>query len=174
MQKPTFSAETCACGCGQRVGSGARFAFNHRESTGPAAFWGFVVQLGEDECWPWRGARHEKGYGRFGPRRVHRSMYETFVGPIRDGLHVLHRCDNPPCCNPAHLFLGTNADNVADRVAKGRTRTGTTLRKLTREQVQTLRGMAATGRFTQREIGETFGIAQQTAGKIIRGERYSP
>jgi hypothetical protein len=86
------------------------------------------VQEGpDDECWPWIGARTKGGYGvmsgeRRGdsPLRGHRVAYELHYGPIPDGLHVRHRCDNPPCCNPAHLVVGTNADNVADKVERGR------------------------------------------------------
>lgn len=85
----------------------------------------FLERLAVNErgCWEWMGSRNEKGYGCVGLRSevyaAHRAAYAMFVEPIGD-LHVLHRCDNPPCCNPEHLFIGTNMDNVADKVAKGR------------------------------------------------------
>lgn len=77
-------------------------------------------------CWNWTASRHRDGYGWFGPggrgRAVlaHRWAYENFVGPIPSGLYILHHCDNPPCVNPDHLFVGTQADNVADCIRKGR------------------------------------------------------
>lgn len=87
-------------------------------------FWDKVARKGEHECWEWIGNRYVKGYGRFatGGRqyRANRFAYEIAVGQIPDGLWVLHHCDNPPCCNPNHLFLGVHADNMADRHAKGR------------------------------------------------------
>ncbi len=80
-----------------------------------------------DGCWEWRGYRNPKGYGftRPGGRGVkgvlaHRLSWELHRGEIPEGMQVLHRCDNPPCVNPEHLFLGTNLDNIRDRVAKGR------------------------------------------------------
>lgn len=80
-----------------------------------------------DGCWEWSGYRNERGYGftRVGGRGsrgvlAHRLSYMVNVGEIPDGLHVLHRCDNPACVRPDHLFLGTNLDNIRDRMAKGR------------------------------------------------------
>ncbi len=75
-------------------------------------------------CWLWLRARIPEGYGHIAVDGknlgAHRVSYETFVGPIPDGLWVLHRCDTPPCINPRHLFLGTHKQNVADSAAKGR------------------------------------------------------
>lgn len=82
---------------------------------------------GPDECWEWQGARLRAGYGNFALRKkwykAHRVAYELAHGPVPDGMWVLHRCDNPPCCNPAHLRLGTPKDNSADMVEKGRATT---------------------------------------------------
>lgn len=77
-----------------------------------------------DGCWEWCGSRVGAGYGRLIVEGqaigAHRLAYEVFVGPIPDGLWVLHHCDNPPCVNPDHLFLGTALDNTRDMLAKGR------------------------------------------------------
>lgn len=82
------------------------------------------VSAGPVGCWPYQGAPNEHGYRRL---RVcgqvtyaHRAAYRMAVGPIPDDLWVLHHCDNPPCCNPRHLFLGTVGDNVRDAMSKGR------------------------------------------------------
>lgn len=90
-------------------------------------FW-YYVEKG-DGCWTWTGARNQSGYGVFrgaGRKQVkaHRHSWEMANGPIPDGLLVCHRCDNPPCVNPEHLFLGTVQDNSDDMVAKGRQNRG--------------------------------------------------
>jgi hypothetical protein len=88
-------------------------------------FWAFVPVRG-DGCWEWSGSVTEKGYGQFGDGRrpnnvrAHRFSWELANGPIPDGRIVLHSCDNPPCVNPAHLRLGSDAENTADMIAKGR------------------------------------------------------
>src|SRR6185312_6417197 len=100
-------------------------------------------------------------------------------GAIPDGLLVCHRCDNPPCCNPAHWFLGTNADNAADKAAKGRVvcnpRRGVDNpgAKLTEDQVIEIRWRHAAGEASQARLGREFGMAQTTIGDIVRGEKYA-
>lgn len=87
-------------------------------------FWEKVDKSGD--CWVWTACRHRYGYGKFivkkgtNPVGAHRLSYEFEVGPIPENLCVLHKCDNPPCVRPSHLFLGTKSDNARDMFAKGR------------------------------------------------------
>ena len=90
-------------------------------------FWSRVDKSGgPDACWPWTAGANYYGYGALwvGGRMVpaHRVAYELTIGPIPEGQEVLHRCDNPVCCNSGHHFLGTQLDNMVDRDIKGRTR----------------------------------------------------
>jgi hypothetical protein len=91
---------------------------------GAGNFWDRVDQKGAAACWEWQRKRNRKGYGQLtlnGKQMgAHRAAYILAVGAIPDGMQVLHSCDNPPCCNPKHLSLGTNLDNVRDCAAKGR------------------------------------------------------
>lgn len=92
-------------------------------------FWSKVKILGDDDCWEWQKAKHGLGYGAFRishPVRMvvaHRFAWELTYGEIPIGLCVLHACDNPSCCNPKHLFLGTRTDNNRDKFAKERNKT---------------------------------------------------
>src|SRR6266542_5251028 len=95
---------------------------------GPAArFWARVDRSGgPNACWPWTGGRIIKGsgYGQFilhgKHTTAHRAAFELTYGAVLPGMQVCHTCDNPPCCNPKHLWVGTPADNMTDRIRKGR------------------------------------------------------
>jgi hypothetical protein len=91
----------------------------------PEGFWARVKKSeAPDDCWLWAGAVNKAGYGQFskgyGCTLAHRYAWELVNGPIPLGLQICHKCDVPPCCNPAHLWLGTQKDNMADCVAKNR------------------------------------------------------
>ncbi len=99
-------------------------------SVSNARFWMRVSETGS--CWVWTGARNKDGYGylRDGESTVlaHRFAWASLNGPIPDGGQILHHCDNPPCCNPEHLYVGTHADNMRDMANRGRAATGKTSR----------------------------------------------
>lgn len=109
--------------CGKAF-AGARSYISHRSHhkrervDAPERFWARVDKSGC--CWVWTGSCNNKGYGRFDGEYAHRFSWRLLSGPIPDGLNVLHRCDNPPCVRPDHLFLGTVSDNARDMWAKGR------------------------------------------------------
>ena len=149
-----------------------------------ARFWCRVDrEPGSDGCRPWRGSRSTKGYGLFrlmpcGPRiAAHRYAFASSNGPIPAGKIVCHRCDNPPCCNPDHLFAGTMSENTRDALAKGRfpqTHSVIRLRKSRRldaGRVAELRQLAAAG-WTGEGLGRRFGVDGGTARCIIRGETW--
>lgn len=129
-------------------------------------------------CWEFNGSRRH-GYGQIalaGKRNeiASRAAYMAWVGPIEAGLFVCHRCDNPPCINPAHLFLGSHDENVQDCVSKSRNVHGVRQwkSKLTDEDARGVRETYATGLYTQRQVGEMFGIVQTTVSAVITGKHW--
>lgn len=143
-------------------------------------FWDRVKKT--DGCWLWTGGRTSEGYGcvRFHGRtdRAHRVAYEMTSGPIRPGLCVCHRCDNPICVRPSHLFLGTNRENAQDRHAKGRTKNLDLARamrgdrrywtaKLSAAQVRAIRDAVSAGEQLV-VVGRRFGVHHSTVSRIAR------
>jgi hypothetical protein len=128
-------------------------------------------------CWLWTGATNPRGYGSIiilkPTKRVlsaHRVAYELYVGEIPAGMSVLHRCDVRNCVNPMHLWLGTQADNMADMNAKGRQRAPASERssnaKLTWPMVRELRSRIATGLWPLKELAKEYGIAYNTLLRV--------
>ena len=136
---------------------------SNRIST-PATFWARIKIGEQDECWPFQGARHPQGYGLLTYQgkgaRAHRIAYQLTHGTITSAVHVLHSCDNPPCCNPKHLFPGDWTINNRDCVSKGRhvCRRGEEhhLAKVTEEIVDEIRKSKLTGA----ELGRKFGVSR--------------
>lgn len=142
-------------------------------------FWARVSKSDElGACWIYNGYCSSNGYGRvrYGGKKqyVHRLSWELAKSTtIPKGMHVCHTCDNRTCVNPAHLFLGTNADNHADKIAKGRQARGDGhgLRKVTEEQVLEMRRLARSG-VSQSELVKTYGLSSTQVCRIVRGSRW--
>lgn len=121
-----------------------------------------------DSCWEWIASKN-KGYGQFFANgkniSAHRFSYEYFNGPITNGLHVCHKCDNPGCVNPEHLFIGTPVDNANDKAKKHRAS-----KKLTKRDVVSILDCYRNKGMGQREISRKFCIDQNLVYLIISGE----
>lgn len=155
-------------------------------------FWEKVQKT--PDCWLWTASRRRDGYGQFrvsggGEKNVvlsaHRISYELLVGPIPDGLCVLHKCDNPICVNPEHLFPGTMKDNVDDMMRKGRhVKAGTyteaarrfgedNLRsKLTSGIVREIRSSYQAGGISMQKIADAYGVQLSCISKIVNRKRW--
>jgi len=142
----------------------------------------FLRTIDVGDCREWAGARNHNGYGRvqIGRRRLlaHRAAWEIAQGPIPAGLHVLHHCDNPPCVKPAHLWLGTDADNVHDMDAKGRRVVKTTRGEqhpaalLTEAAVRVIRDRLREGR-SHVSLGVEYGVDRSTITRLARGQTWT-
>jgi HNH endonuclease len=150
-------------------------------------FWSKVaITNNPDNCWEWQAARTDKDYGHFmvggrkgGTEKTHRVAWCLTYGQIPDGLWVLHKCDNPPCCNPKHLFLGTSDDNIRDMVSKRRNSTGeqhglnhigelNVNSKLTADKVRYIRCRYASGDVNFTELGREMCVNRSTIAGIVK------
>lgn len=147
-----------------------------------AKFWAKVSILGKDDCWPWQGVRNPKGYGAFSaiePTRhaiyiASRFAYQLTHGPVANDVFVLHSCDHPWCCNPAHMRLGSIADNSADMTSRERQSRGSKrpLSKLTEEQVLEAARLWRSGEMGQHEIAALFGVNQSQISRALSRKRW--
>jgi hypothetical protein len=140
-------------------------------------FWTQVDCRGSDECWEWLGYRDRDGYGSVSmwPTRMgaHRVAYEIVNGAVPDGLAVRHRCDNQPCCNPAHLELGTIIDNNRDKTARGRDAKGERhgMARYSAEQIEHVKRLIAGG-LTSPAIEAETGVRRATVLKVMGGKQW--
>ena len=142
-------------------------------------FWAKVAKAGPNDCWLWLAACSSDGhrYGAFNVdgkvKRAHRMAYEIVNGPIADGMNVCHKCDNDRCVNPAHLFLGTQADNIKDAAQKNRMAFGVChhLAKLDDDKVRRIREASLAGA-SQRALAREYGMSKTTIGDVVRGKTW--
>lgn len=141
-------------------------------------FWEKVDKRGPDECWEWKGGRQSMNYGMIGEgnrvRLATHVVWELTRGPVPKGMLIRHLvCDNPPCVNPAHLAIGTQKDNMADRRAKLRySGEKNHTSKLTDAAVRDIRARVAAGESCA-SVAREYGVTSQAAGCARRGKTWS-
>lgn len=143
-------------------------------------FWAKVNKSSPNECWEWQGARNTDGYGRYSVSSKilssHRIAYTLEYGSTPAEMLVCHKCDNPPCCNPNHLFLGTYMDNNSDCSLKGRYQSrpkgsGNYAAKLNERNIIDIRRVASEG-LAQRKIASLYNVSPSLISRILSGEDW--
>lgn len=150
-------------------------------------FWAKVDVRGPDECWEWKAGRYHDNYGMLGVQnqghlttmRAH--VFALILATAEDawGRYCLHTCDNPPCCNPAHLYWGTQRQNIADMDRRGRSNRPivrgeqNSNARLTEADVRAIRAAYATGRFSQQKLGNSYGVSQAVISGIVRNKAWT-
>jgi hypothetical protein len=138
------------------------------------------VMFPANGCWYWLGSRDSGGYGTLpaiGENKAHRVAYRLFKGAIPKGAKVMHKCDTRCCVNPDHLLTGTQAENIADMMGKGRHRTtpqrgeANAMAKLTTESVEAIRALKAAGAL-QIDLARQFGVSPMTISRAVRKETW--
>jgi hypothetical protein len=181
----------CQCGCGRKTqlsafsrrgrcgnvaGTPQRFIRGHGYShRGPQ----YIIDP-DTQCWNWQLYKTNQGYGRISrtgkERLAHRQAWIDNRGAIPEGMCVLHKCDNPSCVNPDHLFLGTPADNNLDRDTKGRHKalrgSSNGISKLTEEDIPRIRQLLKSG-LSQYRVADMFGVHQSTIWRVSAGNRWT-
>lgn len=143
-------------------------------------FWDKVKISDEKNCWPWQASLDTNKYGNFRINRhiykPHRLAWHLTNGSIPDKLYVLHHCDNPCCCNPSHLFLGTAKDNARDRDEKHRgyipIGENNHNAKFTNEDIVEIRRIYATGKSSHRKLARLYSVDHSTIGWIVSGKSW--
>jgi len=153
-----------------------------------ARLWAKVDRRGPDECWEWTASRFPEGYGRIGDRtraggvnRASRAVLELELGrPLLPGMESCHTCDNPPCCNPAHLYEGTHAQNMADMVRAGRGFAALSTvgeanpnARLNEALVRDIRAADLSRYGSQVALARRLGVTRETIREIRIGRRWS-
>ena len=164
-----------SCGCLKSEVTSARFS-----APVEPRFWSKVARRQGDQCWEWQAASNARGYGTFGANGksclAHRLAWELVNGAIPEGMLVCHTCDNPKCCNPQHLWLGTNAENIEDMRRKGRARArrGASNKnaKLSMDQAREVRRLYSAGGVSQQAIADALGVTQRVISLIVRNVSY--
>lgn len=133
-----------------------------------------------EQCWLWIGKKAKGGYGSFSANGksyiAHRFYYSLINGHIPDDIKACHKCDNPPCVNPDHIFLGTQSENLQDAVQKGRRRTrgeDNGFSKLTTQQVIEIRRSYSSGSMIKAEIARKFNTSKTNVTRIINRESWT-